>query len=78
MTSPNHDAIVTRIINDFEFHPATALTGPRHAEVREHCGNLAIFLVSIVPEGREQSLMLTKLEEAMMWANAGIARKNEL
>ena len=27
-----------------------------------------------VPKGREQSLALTKLEEALFWANAGIAR----
>lgn len=27
-----------------------------------------------VPEGREQSLALTKIEEALFWANAGIAR----
>lgn len=28
----------------------------------------------MVPEGREQALALTKIEEALMWANAGIAR----
>jgi len=28
----------------------------------------------LVPEGREQSLAFTKLEEALFWANAGIAR----
>ncbi|KKM03839.1 hypothetical protein LCGC14_1770450 [marine sediment metagenome] len=27
-----------------------------------------------VPDGREKSIAITKLEEVMMWANAGIAR----
>lgn len=32
------------------------------------------FIDSYVPKGREQSLVLTKLEEAKMWAVKGIAR----
>ena len=30
-----------------------------------------------VPDGREKSLAMTKLEECCMWANAGIARSKE-
>lgn len=30
-----------------------------------------------VPEGREKSLAMTKLEEAMFWANAGVSRLSE-
>ena len=36
--------------------------------------DLATFIVENTPESREQSLALTKLEEAIMWANAAIAR----
>lgn len=60
--------------NRFEFHPATEVTGPLHGEVRDRCYALALSLVELVPAGREQSLLVTKIEEAMMWANAGIAR----
>lgn len=68
--------LLIRINNDFKFHPATDITAPKHGEVRDICLTAALNLVELVPMGREQSLMLTKLEEAMMWGNAGIARAN--
>ena len=40
----------------------------------------ALLLASVVqnvPEGRERALVLTKLEEASMWATKGISRKPE-
>lgn len=64
------------IDNRFAFHAATtAETKDAHARVRGVLGNAAWTLTELVPDGREKSLMLTKLEEAMFWANAGIARK---
>ncbi len=68
--------LTDRIDNDFKFHPADEDTGKRHHEVREVLRSAARHLSGVVPEGRELSLALTKLEEAMMWANAGIARKS--
>lgn len=47
-----------------------------HTDIRHHCLTLADFINTIVPEGREKALAMTKLEEAMMWANAGIARNS--
>lgn len=35
---------------------------------------LAHQIEGSVPDSREKSIALTKLEEALMWANAGIAR----
>lgn len=67
-----------RIENDFSFHPATPDTAPKHDRVRRLCKALAHELAIEVPQGREQSLMLTALEETMMWANAGIARNQFL
>lgn len=46
----------------------------RHEMIRAEIKHTAYRVRQMVPQGREQSLALTKLEEAMMWANAGIAR----
>jgi hypothetical protein len=62
-----------RIDNDFGFHPATDESRPRHEEVRKSFKALAHRMTQVVPAGRQQSLMLTALQEAAMWANAGIA-----
>ncbi len=45
-----------------------------HGEIRETMKEAAEDVIQLVPAGRERALALTKLEEAMMWANAGIAR----
>lgn len=61
--------------NRFAFHPAKTLTTQNaHGSVRNQCLVLAKYINETVPEGREKSLAITHLEEAMMWANAGIAR----
>lgn len=63
--------------NRFSFHPAdTEEKKQAHETVRNMCLRLSIDLNNIVPEGREKVLMVTHLEEVMMWANAGIARSN--
>jgi hypothetical protein len=63
------------INNRFDVHPATTEDKrSEHESVREACKSLAHALDSRVPNGREKALALTKLEETMMWANAGIAR----
>lgn len=43
--------------------------------VRDGCSDLAITIVHRVPESEEKELALQKLQEVMMWANAGIARE---
>jgi hypothetical protein len=45
-----------------------------HEQVREKLRATAGYIDTVVPEGREKALALTKLEEALMWANAAIAR----
>lgn len=68
-------AAAADINNRFDFHPATtAEKRGEHTSIREACKTLAHALDARVPNGREKALALTKLEETMMWANAGIAR----
>jgi hypothetical protein len=59
--------------NRFRFHPATETTGPRHDQVRELALKFAEDLTRLVPPGRHRACALTAAQEAMMWANAGIA-----
>jgi hypothetical protein len=47
-----------------------------HSSVRYNSQKLALFFEEKLPSGREKALAITKLEEAMFWANAAIARDN--
>jgi hypothetical protein len=59
----------------FAFHPADSVQRQSaHGSVRLEVKQLAHFMDAQLPEGREKSLAITKLEEAMFWANAAIAR----
>lgn len=61
----------------FTFHPVTdELQVERYKKVRSVAGAFAGLLNAICPDGRELSLAITHLEEVVMWANAGIARKS--
>jgi hypothetical protein len=63
--------------NNFKYHPATGDKGQRHEDIRNTLKNAAYFIEKHCPNSRERSLAITKLEEAMMWANAAIARNEE-
>ena len=64
----------TKIENAFTYHAPKAGQPEKYKAIREKAKELAYLIKDLVPEGREQSLALTKLEECSMWANAGIAR----
>lgn len=63
-----------RINNDFTYHPPKEGQPELYHAIREEARNLAHFIDQLVLDGREKSLALTKLEEAVFWANAGVAR----
>lgn len=67
--------ITSEIEHRFKFHPAdTQEKRDAHQAIREACMEAALRLNEIVPDCREKSLAITRLEEAMMHANAAIAR----
>lgn len=60
--------------NRFTYHAPKGDQQQRYESLRNAGLGLAAMIVSNSPASREQSLALTKLEEALFWANAGIAR----
>ena len=61
--------------NIFQSYEVNEEKKEKIAEVRE---SFYLFLASIkedIPEGREKSLTITKLEEACMWAIKGISKE---
>jgi hypothetical protein len=70
---------IDELANRFRFHPATTDDRARaHEWVRDNVGNLAAAMNGALPEGREKALVMTHLEEVMMWANAAIARQPDV
>ena len=68
--------LIDDITNRFTYHaPKPELAQlERYASLRDAARQLALLIVESTPGSREQSLALTKLEEAVFFANAAIAR----
>jgi hypothetical protein len=73
----NKEELIKRVNNDFTYHAPHPYQIGRYAALREAGRLLAIKIVENTPISREQSLALTNLEQAIMFANAAIAR-NEI
>ncbi len=59
----------------FTYHPPQEGQPELYEALRDQGKALAELVLQSVPPSRERSLALTKIEEAVMWANAGIARR---
>ncbi len=69
---------MARNANNFCHHaPTGEEQTKRYADVRGTLNTAADHFLTICPASRELSLALTKLEEAMFWANAAIARNEK-
>lgn len=65
---------VLDINNRFTYHQPQSDDTAKYVEIREAARELAHLINKRCPESREKSLAITKLEEVVFWANAGIAR----
>jgi len=65
------------IENNFKYHKPTQSQQERYVSLREKAKELAYLIGNYCPQSREKSLAFTKLEEAIMWANASIARNEK-
>ncbi len=64
----------TDLENRFTYHPPTEDQEERYKKIRGIGLGFASCVLIMAPQSREKSLALTKIEEAVMWANAAIAR----
>ncbi len=63
----------------FKHHPPTHNgIASAHEDLRTALRLAAEVIETLCPEGREKSLALTRLEEAMFWGNAAIARAQKV
>ena len=60
--------------NVYTYHKPSADQKERYQAIRAKGKELAELIRGACPASRERSLAFTKIEEAVMWANASIAR----
>lgn len=65
------------LLNRFTYHPPHSDQLARYSILREFALDFADRIHEHCPDSCEKSLAITKLEEAVMWANASIARNEK-
>ncbi len=68
------EELEVRIENDFSYHAPIKDQVVRYGDIRDGGKQLAKLMLELTPISREQSIALTLLEQAIMMANAAIAR----
>jgi hypothetical protein len=67
---------IAEIVHRFGYHPAnTDARIEAHEDIRALFCGVALEIDRLMPDSREKSVVMTKIEEAMFWGNAGIARE---
>jgi hypothetical protein len=61
------------IKNRMGYHPANKESAVHHDAARTKAINATIALASLPMDARHRAVVITKMEEALMWANKGIA-----
>lgn len=65
------------LMNRFTYHPPLPGQPETYEAIRNKAYTMAKYLDRHCPDGRELSLAITHLEEAVFWANASIARAGD-
>jgi hypothetical protein len=67
------------IKHNFRYHSPVASSPVDHARIRKKARELAELIDQVLPAaaGREKAAAITKCEEAMFWACAGICRHSQ-
>ena len=76
MDTPTHEALNRR----FSYHKPpddNPLIGNTHQFIRDKLLVVAQDILDSTPSCMEQCMVMTKLEEAMFWANAAVARHHD-
>ena len=60
----------------FTYHTPKNDQPKRYVEIRDEAKLFARTVCDLCPDSRERSLAITKIEEAVFWANASIARND--
>ena len=60
--------------NNFTYHAPKKDQVVRYQEIRNMGKEFTYYLLNNCPSSRERSIAFTRIEEAIMWANAAIAR----
>lgn len=63
-----------RLDDRFTFHPADESQAKRYTDIRYMALQFAVGLKDRCPESPELTLAINSLDQAVMWANASIAR----
>ena len=63
--------------NRFTYHEPWPNDVDKFETIRRIALSYATVINELVPDGAEKTLSVTKLEEVVFWANAGIARNHE-
>lgn len=66
---------MTEIETRFTYHAPKPGQPELYQRIRDRAKELAMLIDTVVPDCRERSIAITKLEEAVMWANVGVARR---
>ena len=66
------------LVRRFTYHKLTSNQPKQYEQIRDLGHRFADVINGICPDNREKSVAITKIEEAVMWANASIARGDEV